>query len=201
MLAGGFKLAIRTLTFPAPVVMAKTGPAIAMGSFLLLSGDHRVGRALPAAGQRGRHRDDAAGGCAGNHAGTADGTGLLACGVRAAVLRRDAAVAGGWLDEIVERDAVLSRAQEVAAKYATTLHLKAHVESKLKAQSSALAAIRPGSEQWRPNSRCHSAEPAAPPATSDPPGKVGVTRARVATGIFSGARQIATVAGNSAIRL
>ena len=28
------------LAFPKPVVMACTGPAIAMGSFLLLSGDH-----------------------------------------------------------------------------------------------------------------------------------------------------------------
>jgi len=44
MLAGGFELSIRCLTFPAPVIMAATGPAIAMGSFLLLSGDHRVGQ-------------------------------------------------------------------------------------------------------------------------------------------------------------
>ena len=43
MLAGGFELAVRCLTFPKPVIMAATGPAIAMGSFLLLSGDHRVG--------------------------------------------------------------------------------------------------------------------------------------------------------------
>src|SRR6201991_4609152 len=44
MLAGGFELSIRCLTFPKPVIMAATGPAIAMGSFLLLSGDHRVGQ-------------------------------------------------------------------------------------------------------------------------------------------------------------
>ena len=43
MLRGGFELALRVLTFPAPVVMASTGPAIAMGSFLMLTGDHRVG--------------------------------------------------------------------------------------------------------------------------------------------------------------
>ena len=43
MLAGGFELSVRCLTFPKPVIMAATGPAIAMGSFLLLSGDHRVG--------------------------------------------------------------------------------------------------------------------------------------------------------------
>jgi enoyl-CoA hydratase len=39
--AGGFELSVRCLTFPKPVIMAATGPAIAMGSFLLLSGDHR----------------------------------------------------------------------------------------------------------------------------------------------------------------
>ena len=43
MLAGGFELSLRTLKFPVPVVIAATGPAIAMGSFLLLSADHRVG--------------------------------------------------------------------------------------------------------------------------------------------------------------
>src|ERR1700712_1454805 len=32
MLAGGFKLSLRCLTFPKPVIMAATGPAIAMGS-------------------------------------------------------------------------------------------------------------------------------------------------------------------------
>jgi enoyl-CoA hydratase len=44
MLAGGFELSVRCLTFPAPVIMSATGSAIAMGSFLLLSGDHRVGQ-------------------------------------------------------------------------------------------------------------------------------------------------------------
>jgi enoyl-CoA hydratase len=39
----GFELAERILAFPAPVVVACTGHAIAMGAFLLLSGDYRVG--------------------------------------------------------------------------------------------------------------------------------------------------------------
>jgi enoyl-CoA hydratase len=135
MLAGGFELAIRTLTFPAPVVMAATGPAIAMGSFLLLSGDHRVGS------ERSR--------CQANEVAIGMTLPVAALEIMRARLTapafsRDAAIAGGWLDEIVERDAVLSRAQEVAAEYATTLHLKAHVESKLKARSSALAAIQAG---------------------------------------------------------
>ncbi|HYB38794.1 MAG TPA: crotonase/enoyl-CoA hydratase family protein, partial [Mycobacterium sp.] len=42
MLRGGFELSHRLLSYPKPVVMACTGPAIAMGSFLLCSGDHRI---------------------------------------------------------------------------------------------------------------------------------------------------------------
>jgi enoyl-CoA hydratase len=43
MLQAGFDLAQRLLSFPTPVVMACSGHAIAMGAFLLLSGDHRIG--------------------------------------------------------------------------------------------------------------------------------------------------------------
>ncbi|BBX34903.1 enoyl-CoA hydratase [Mycolicibacterium mageritense DSM 44476 = CIP 104973] len=145
MLAGGFELAVRCLTFPVPVVMAATGPAIAMGSFLLLSGDHRVGsprsrcqanevtigmtlpiaaieimrmRLTPAVFQRGIST--------------------------AATYAGDAAIAGGWLDEIVESEAVLPRAQQVAAEIAATVHTNAHVGSKLKARAAALDAIRAG---------------------------------------------------------
>src|SRR5690348_17837460 len=145
MLAGGFELSIRCLTFPVPVIMAATGPAIAMGSFLLLSGDHRVGqpksrcqaievaigmtipisaieimrqRLTPAAFQRG--------------------TSL------AATFVGDEAIAGGWLDEIVDADKVLPRAQEIAAEAAATLHSGAHLATKLKARQSALKAIQAG---------------------------------------------------------
>jgi enoyl-CoA hydratase len=145
MLAGGFELAVRALTFPKPVIMAATGPAIAMGSFLLLSGDHRVGqpksrcqaievaigmtipisaieimrlRLTPAAFQRGVSM--------------------------AATFAGSDAVAAGWLDEIVEADAVLTRAQEVATEAASTLHAGPHLASKLKARDGALNAIRAG---------------------------------------------------------
>ncbi len=47
MVEGGFELAARVLAFPAPVVMACTGHAVAMGVFLLLSGDYRVGASGP----------------------------------------------------------------------------------------------------------------------------------------------------------
>ena len=42
MLRGGFELAYRLLRYPKPVVIACTGPAIAMGAFLLWSADHRI---------------------------------------------------------------------------------------------------------------------------------------------------------------
>jgi enoyl-CoA hydratase len=144
MLSGGFELSVRCLTFPKPVIMAATGPAIAMGSFLLLSGDHRVGapnsrcqaievaigmtipfsaieimrmRLTPAAFHRGASL--------------------------AATFEGDEAITAGWLDEIVETGDVLSRAQEVAAT-AATLHAGAHLATKLKARDSALKAIRAG---------------------------------------------------------
>jgi enoyl-CoA hydratase len=54
------------------------------------------------------------------------------------------AIAGGWLDEIVEADQVVARAQQVAQEAATTLHIGAHVATKLKARQSGLDAIRAG---------------------------------------------------------
>src|ERR1700733_3082153 len=47
MLGAGFELAARLLAFPRPVVIACTGHAVAMGVFLLLSGDYRVGVSGP----------------------------------------------------------------------------------------------------------------------------------------------------------
>ena len=43
MLIGGFSLSKRLLAFPTPVIISCNGHAIAMGSFLLLSGDYRIG--------------------------------------------------------------------------------------------------------------------------------------------------------------
>ncbi len=145
MLAGGFELSKRCLTFPKPVIMAATGPAIAMGSFLLLSGDHRVG----APKSRCQAIEVAIGMTipisaieimrmrltpAAFHRGTA----------LASTFVGDEAIAAGWLDEIVDADKVLARAQEVAADAAATLHARAHLATKLKARESALAAIQAG---------------------------------------------------------
>jgi enoyl-CoA hydratase len=145
MLSGGFELSIRLLTFPVPVIIAATGPAIAMGSFMLLSGDHRVGS------PKSR--------CQANEVMVGMTLPMSAIEImrmrltRAAFQRGismattfagDAAVAAGWLDEIVEVENVLPRAQQVAAEAAATLQLKAHRASKLKARDDALKAIRAG---------------------------------------------------------
>src|SRR5271170_5285680 len=47
MLRAGFELAARLLAFPRPVVIACTGHAVAMGVFLLLCGDYRIGASGP----------------------------------------------------------------------------------------------------------------------------------------------------------
>jgi enoyl-CoA hydratase/carnithine racemase len=47
MLRAGFELAERLLQFPAPVLAVCTGHAVAMGAFLLLSADYRIGAAGP----------------------------------------------------------------------------------------------------------------------------------------------------------
>lgn len=43
MLTGGFRLAQRLISFPRPVVIACSGHALAMGVFLVLCGDYRIG--------------------------------------------------------------------------------------------------------------------------------------------------------------
>jgi len=43
MFLQGFELAARMLAFPKPIVIASNGHAMAMGSFLLLAGDYRLG--------------------------------------------------------------------------------------------------------------------------------------------------------------
>jgi enoyl-CoA hydratase len=142
MLAGGFELAARVLAFPKPVVMACTGPAIAMGSFLLLSGDHIVGSP--------DHRVQA----------NEVAIGLTMPGPALAILRHrltpaafqravglsaefkgESAVIAGYLDELVEAGTILARAQEVA-KQLTALDARAHKESKLLARAGVLDEIR-----------------------------------------------------------
>jgi enoyl-CoA hydratase len=144
MLKGGFELSYRLLSYPKPVVMACTGHAIAMGAFLLASGDHRV--AAPACNIQA---NEVAVGM------TLPYAALEVMNLRltrsayqqAAGLAKtffgETAIAAGWLDEIVLPDMVLSRAEEAAREFAT-LKQQAHAATKLRTRANALAAIRAG---------------------------------------------------------
>ena len=144
MLKGGFELSHRLLSYPKPVVMACTGHAIAMGAFLLASGDHRI--AAPAYNIQA---NEVAIGM------TIPYSALEVMKLRltrsayqqaaglAKIFFGETAVAAGWIDEIVLPDMVLSRAEEAAREFAT-LKQHAHVGTKLRTRADALAAIRAG---------------------------------------------------------
>lgn len=142
MLRAGFTLSHRLLSFPAPVVSACTGHAIAMGSFLACSTDHRIaapaynfqanevviGMVLPYAAlevMKLRLTPSAyqqAVGLAKNFFG-------------------ETALAAGWIDEIAMPEMVLERAIEAAHELAA-LPAKAHFACKMRAREQALESIK-----------------------------------------------------------
>ena len=143
MLRAGFELAERLLAFPTPVVVAVPGHAIAMGLFLALAGDHRVGA-------RGPFRltaNEVAIGMTLPHAALE----ILRHGVapshftRVALLAEpftpDDAVAAGMLSTVVEPAALGDAARTVAAA-AGALDLDAHVATKHRARAETLRALR-----------------------------------------------------------
>jgi enoyl-CoA hydratase len=147
MLRGGFELAFRLLSFPVPVVIACTGHAIAMGSFLLCSGDHRVG----AAGDFRLHANEVAIGLTMPQPAVAILRSRLApsafdraVGLAEATAPADA-VERGWLDQVVRPDEVVPTAQAIAASFAG-LDRAAHHGTKLRARAELLAVIRSGVE-------------------------------------------------------
>lgn len=147
MVRSGFELAERLLAFPRPVVIACTGHAIAMGSFLVCTGDYRVG----AAGDFRIQANEVAIGLTMPYAAVAIVRYRLIApafdrvvGLSAAFTPADA-VAAGWFDEVVPPDAVLATAHAAAASFAG-LDPVAHAASKLRARARVLAEIRRGIE-------------------------------------------------------
>jgi enoyl-CoA hydratase len=144
MLRGGFELSYRLLSYPKPVVMACTGHAIAMGAFLLSSGDHRV-----AAHAYNIQANEVAIGMTIPYAALAiiqlrltQSAYQQAAGL-AKTFFGETALAAGFIDEIVLPDMVLSRAEEAAREFAG-LNQQAHAATKLRARADALKAIRAG---------------------------------------------------------
>jgi enoyl-CoA hydratase len=144
MFRGGFELSYRLLSFPKPVVMACTGPAIAMGSFLLCSGDHRIA----APGYNIRANEVAIGIVLPYAASAIMKLRLTPSAYQQAVglsktFFGETALAAGFIDEIDPPEMVLSRAEEAALEF-TKLDLAAHAASKLRARADALAELRAG---------------------------------------------------------
>ena len=143
MLRAGFELAERLLAFPTPVVVAVPGHAIAMGLFLALAGDFRVGA-------RGPFRltaNEVAIGMTLPHAALE----ILRHGVAPSHFTRvvllaepftpDDAVGAGMLSTVVEPAALLDTARTTAAA-AAALDLDAHAATKRRARADTLRALR-----------------------------------------------------------
>jgi enoyl-CoA hydratase len=150
MLFGGFELAERVLAFPTPVVMACPGHAVAMGVFLLLSGDYRIGAAGPF---RIVANEVAIGLTMPRAAVEICRQRLAPAHFNRAVILAEAyspedAVTAGFLDRIVQP----SELQDVALTTAANLgklNMAAHAASKLRAREQALKAIRAAIEADR----------------------------------------------------
>ncbi len=143
MLSGGFELAARLLAFPTPVVIACNGHAIAMGAFLLLAGDYRVG----SEGSFKIVTNEVSIGLTMPSAGIEICRQRLAPAhfVRAALLAEtytpEAAVDAGFLDCIVPSGELLRESKEVSTRLAG-LDMKAHYQTKLRARSEMLRALK-----------------------------------------------------------
>jgi len=147
MVRGGFELAARILSYPYPVVVACTGHAVAMGVFLVLSGDYRVG----AEGSYRIVANEVAIGLALPDSGIEIMRNRLTPSAfnRAVTLAEQFspqnAVETGFLDAVVPA-AELEKAVREVATGASKLDLAAHATSKLRARRDALARIRAGIE-------------------------------------------------------
>ncbi len=139
----GFELAERILAFPSPVVIACTGHAIAMGVFLVLAGDYRIG----ALGAYRIGANEVAIGIPMPWFGVEMCRQRLAPAhfQRAVALAEmyapEDAVAAGFLDRVVPAADALPAAREVAAQLGK-LPVEVHAASKLRARDLALSAIR-----------------------------------------------------------
>ena len=142
LLRAGAQLSRRLLNFPAPVVLAVSGHALAMGALLLLSADYRVGvhgtykiglnevaigMTLPYfAVELARAR------LATTHLGPAVEL--------ARIYDATGAVEAGYLDEAVSEEDLLARATDLAAQFAT-LNMEAHRQTKARTREQLNAAL------------------------------------------------------------
>jgi enoyl-CoA hydratase len=143
MLIAGFELAERMLSFPTPVVIACNGHALAMGAFLLLSADFRVG----AAGAFKIGANEVAIGLTMPHSAVEICRQRLTRAhfsravISAEIYAPEQAVGAGFLDQVVPAADLLPAAQNVATRL-SELDMAAHAATKLRARDDTLRALR-----------------------------------------------------------
>jgi len=143
MLRGGFALAERLLTFPRPVIAACTGHAIAMGVFLMLSADYRIG----AEGTYKITANEVAIGLTLPRSAIEilrqrlTPAALTRAAILAEVFSPANAVACGFLDEVVPADALAAASLELAGQL-SRLDARAHADTKQRVRKADLEAFR-----------------------------------------------------------
>ena len=154
MLNGGVALSMRMLSFPAPIVVACPGHAIAMGIFLMLSSDYRIG-------VRGNFR----------YAANEVAIGMTMPFFAVEILRHrvnppaltravglaeaftpDNGIETGVIDMVVDVEDLMTTAISLAESF-TALDMAAHAHSKKRMRADVLAAMSAGlvkdDEGWR----------------------------------------------------
>lgn len=142
MVLAGFELGERLLGFPTPVVVACNGNAIAMGGFLLLSTDYRIGTTGP---YRIVANEVAMGITMPHFAVEICRQRLAPAHFNRAVINSESydpeqAIAAGWLDRVVSA-AELHTAAHAKVVELSKLHAAAHAATKLRARATALQAV------------------------------------------------------------
>lgn len=143
MTGGGFELAHRVSRSPKPVVAACTGHAIAMGAFLLLSCDYRIG----AEGEYQLCANEVAIGITMPHTAVEVVTHRLPAHIaERALLQSEVfspanALATGWLDALAPAGEVIAAAVAHAGHLATSLNPDAHAATKARVRAAHLDAL------------------------------------------------------------
>ena len=143
MTGGGFELAHRVSRSAQPVVAACTGHAMAMGAFLLLSSDYRIG----AAGDYKLAANEVAIGITMPHTAVEVVTHRLPPHIANRALMQSeifspaSAVETGWLDAVVAEAEVVDAAVAHASHLVATLNLEAFAATKARVCADHLVAL------------------------------------------------------------
>jgi enoyl-CoA hydratase len=146
MLLAGARLAEQMLSFPTPVTAACNGNAIAMGAFILLAADHRVG----VADNSRIGLNETAIGLTVPWFGLALAEHRLSrpyfdrCTITGPLLDSTEARMAGFLDELVQERSALAGAAGVAATRLQALNASAHRTTKARARKRVIEQVHAG---------------------------------------------------------